>query len=178
MNWACLLRALVAQKLGIEQPGMSWITESERGWVTGPQRIFGYTSTQGEIFIRANLSPFQITHTIAHEVRHCWQQQRSKKLYSSEEFRERDAEIYQLEFWAGAEKRNGNFADITEILTRMQIELCKATIRSTAIPYYPNRSAHESDYPRSGRPMKLVLNYTKTDWRQELLDAMDRLDNK
>ena len=83
-----------------------------------------------------------------------------------------------LEFWAGAEKRNGNFADITEILTRIQIEACKAIIRSTAIPYYPNRRAHESDNPGSGRPMKLVLNYTKTDWGQELLDAIDRLDNK
>jgi hypothetical protein len=122
------------------------------------------------IYIRRNCSPFEIANTVAHECRHCWQIQHPKRFpipgkpYSrtlNREQTERDARLFELEFWNGREKRNGTFDDILQILSEMQIENARAALQAASREYAfkPQRAlpySTSASYPSQGKTRLIV----------------------
>ena len=164
--------SIACEKLGIKQPQQSWIVEVEHGEKWFSERIHGYCDKAGQgIFIHRDCSPFEIANTVAHECRHCWQitnprwfpiPNRSFRRGLTVEQKERDARLFSLEFWAGREKQDGSFADITRILTDMRIESARAQIQATS-PQYAFKQhglAFSSSfaYPSGGKTRLIVPN--------------------
>lgn len=165
---ARLARSVSCLKLGIKAPELIWIRESDNGLITWRHPIAAYASTRGDIFIRADMKPFAIAAAVIHETRHIWQKQQTKQL--SPEFRERDAKIYEREFWAGHEKWAGDFLAVGRALLDREAALRKA--KPAALPTKPRR-AYDSDYPGSGR-MKVFApsdEEMKEGWLRAILNG-------
>jgi hypothetical protein len=130
------------------KPPLTWITESASGFITWPHPIAGYTSTRGDIFVCADLSPHEIADTIAHECRHSWQKKQPKRL--SPGARERDARIFALEFWNGRERTAGDFLEVAYALLDREVELHKA---KAAAQTKPSGAAQSDDLRRRFAPV-------------------------
>jgi hypothetical protein len=133
------------------KPPLTWITESASGFITWPHPIAGYTSTRGDIFVCADLSPHEIADTIAHECRHSWQKKQPKRL--SPGARERDARIFALEFWNGRERTAG---DSWRSPTHCSIEKSNCTRprrpRKQSHPAQRNRMTFAGGLPLLSKP--------------------------
>ena len=163
---------IACEKLATKQPQRSWIVEVEHGEIWISERISGWCAKDGRtIFIRHDCSPFEIASTIAHECRHCWQIQNPSrfpipgKTYTRDmnhTQKERDARLFELEFWGGKENRNGSFDDILRILTDMRIASARALIRAASQQYAPKPRiiglpcASYGVYPFNGKTKLIV----------------------
>ena len=163
---------LVCPKLQIKPPAWRWIVDDKRGRDWFPEDINGHCAKDGmTIFIHKDLPPFSIANTVVHECRHVWQIRNPKrfpipnKSYTrdmSQSQKERDARIFEREFWSGKEKRNGSFDDITRILTDMQIESARAVIQAGSQQYGLKQRiiglpyASSGAYPFNGKTRLIV----------------------
>ena len=166
-NVAETARQVACLKLGIQEPpDLWWIIDARFGAHWFENDVNGWTSKDGgTIFVHKDCSPFGIASVVAHECRHVWQIRNPKwfpipnRNFSrglSREQRERDAEIFELEFWDGAEKRSGDVAEISRILTAMEIhQAIKASIRSAAVPT-KHGLVFSASYPRQGQTRVIV----------------------
>ena len=136
---------VVCPILQIKPPAKRWIVDDDFGPKWFEQDVAGFCSKDGnEIFIHRDLKPFSIANTVVHEARHCRQIRNPKrfpipgKTYTrdmNQSQKERDARIFEMEFWNGREKPDGNFDEISEILTDMQIQAARALIQARSQEY-------------------------------------------
>ena len=162
---------VVCPILQIKPPAKRWIVKDEFGPKWFAQDIAGFCSKNGnEIFIHRDLKPFSIANTVVHEARHVWQIRNPKrfpipgKTYTRDlnhTQKERDARIFEMEFWNGREKRAGSFDEIAEILTSLQIESARAELqaRSQQYAFKPQRFlpySTSASYPSQGKTRLIV----------------------
>ena len=163
---------VVCPKLQIKPPALRWIADDDFGPEWFAQDVAGFCSKDGkEIFIHRDLKPFSIANTTCHEARHCWQIRNPRrfpipgKTYSrdmNQSQKERDARIFELEFWSGREKQDGSFDDIERVLTEMQIESARAELQARSQYYAPKPRiiglgcASDGVYPFNGKTKLIV----------------------
>ena len=165
-NLAELALTDVCPRLNISKPALNWVSETRFGAKWFEDDVLGWCAKDGRtIFIRHDCSPFEVVSAIVHECRHARQIRNPKRLpipgkaYTrtmNREQAERDARLFELEFWAGREKRNGSFDDITRILTDMQIESARAALQAASREYAfkPQRAlpySTSASYPPQGK---------------------------
>jgi len=182
-------RQVVCDKLKITRPAIRWIAEGEFGKEWFAENVSGWCAKDGRtIFIHRDYSPFEIASTTVHEARHCWQAMNPKwvpvpgRSYTrglTREQKERDCQIFEMEFWSGREKRNGSFDEITRVLTDMQIEGARAVIQARSQQYAPAPRiiglpyAFEGHYPSQVK-MRLVVpseREMEDGWLQAILNS-------
>ena len=166
----------VCRRLKISKPALNWISEKRFGAEWFEDDVLGWCAKDGRtIFIRHDCSPFQIANTVVHEARHVWQSRNPMrfpipgKTYTrtmNREQAERDCRIFEMEFWAGREKRDGSFDDIERILTAMRIESARAQIQATSRHHpfkqqglrYSRHSHTRSSMAKRGLSWRAILN--------------------
>jgi hypothetical protein len=182
-NLEKLTRSDVCEILKIKPPARRWIVEDEFGSEWFAENINGYCQKNGlAIYIRHDCSPFEIASTTVHEARHAWQIRNPRrfpipsKTYSrdmNQTQRERDARIFELEFWAGREKRDGSFNEIEHLLTAMKIERAQARVQAASQQYdFKQRvglSYASSGYYPSQVKMRLIVP-SEQEMEESLLD--------
>jgi hypothetical protein len=88
---------LFCRKLGLRNIGLGFIAPDPFGEHSFETPINGFCPPGGrEIFIRRGLSDRELTLSVLHELRHCWQRQ-TRKQSLSKAFMEQDARIYELQ---------------------------------------------------------------------------------
>ena len=167
---ADLTLRIVCENLKIKPPALRWIVDDQFGPEWFAQNIAGYCGKNGnEIFIHRDLKPIGISNTTCHEARHVWQIRNPKrypipnKTYTrdmNQSQKERDARIFEMEFWNGGEKRDGSFDDITRILTDMRIANARAQVQAISPQYaFMQRGLPYSSsfaYPSNGKTRLIV----------------------
>jgi hypothetical protein len=164
-------RSDVCRELKISKPALKWFSETRFGTEWFENDVLGWCSKDGQTIFVRHCSPFQIANTVVHECRHVWQIRNPKrfpipgKTYSrtmNREQAERDCRIFELEFWAGREKRDGSFDDIERILTAMRIESARAQVQAASPQYSAVKQrigpscSSSGAYPSNGK-MKLIV---------------------
>ena len=167
-NLAELALTDVCPMLNISKPTLTlnWFSETRFGAQWFNDDVLGWCAKDGRtIFIRHDCSPFQTVNTIIHECRHCWQLRNPRwfpvpnATYTrglTREQKERDCRIFEMEFWAGREKRDGSFDEITRILTDMRIASARAALQAASREYAfkPQRAllySTSASYPSQGK---------------------------
>jgi hypothetical protein len=91
--------AIVARDLNTATPGIHFIRQCSdpKADLHFDGNLLGLCTKGGEqIYILRDMRPGELAKTVAHEIRHCWQK---KKTDGYRADRERDAWIYEREFW-------------------------------------------------------------------------------
>jgi hypothetical protein len=163
---------VVCPKLQIKPPSLHWIADDEFGPEWFAQDVAGFCSKDGnEIFIHRDQKLFSIANTVVHEARHVWQIRNPQrypipgKTYTrdmNQSQKERDARIFEREFWNGREKQDGSFDDIERLLTEMQLESARAELQARSQQYAPKPRiiglpyASSASYPSQVK-MRLIV---------------------
>jgi hypothetical protein len=108
---------LSARKLGIAKPSFFFIVEDPSGPIVKEGRIAGASGPTGKMFILHDQSLDEIVKTVAHEARHLrWYADGMK---GSIEQAERNARIFELEFWGLRDHRASAWEELTKIKKEM-----------------------------------------------------------
>ena len=85
--------------LGLREIGLHFIREDPNGAIEFDRNIFGYCSINGKaIFIHRDVHLHQQIRTVLHELKHCSQIAMGQQYSVSEATRERDANLFELEY--------------------------------------------------------------------------------